>query len=79
MQALVSRDEWPIELLKITPVRTTSKQLMEDAGKRLMSFAQTMTLPFLLMWLWYQTFWISENIAFSWMMKKQWLYFLNFT
>ncbi|CAK7326363.1 unnamed protein product [Dovyalis caffra] len=46
MQALVSREAWPLELLKITAIGTTSKQLIEDTGKRLMSFAQTMNLPF---------------------------------
>ncbi|CAK7326362.1 unnamed protein product [Dovyalis caffra] len=46
MQALVSRDEWPIESLKITIVGTTSKQLMEDTGDMLLSFARTMNLPF---------------------------------
>ncbi|KAJ4833827.1 hypothetical protein Tsubulata_022429, partial [Turnera subulata] len=45
MQALVCRYE-PVELLKITAVGTTAKHLIEDTGKRLMSFAQIMNLPF---------------------------------
>jgi hypothetical protein len=45
MQALVSQEAWPLELLKITAIGTTSKQLIEDTGKRLLSFAQTMNLP----------------------------------
>lgn len=46
MQALLSQKECPLELLKITAVRTTSKQLIEDTGKRLTSFAQTTNIPF---------------------------------
>ena len=46
MQALASRYDCPIELLKISAVGTTEKQLIEETGKRLMSFAQSMNLPF---------------------------------
>ncbi|KAI4334959.1 hypothetical protein L6164_013654 [Bauhinia variegata] len=46
MQALESRHNGPVELLKITAVGTTSKHLLEDVGKRLMNFAQTMNIPF---------------------------------
>lgn len=46
MQALASRSDCPLELLKITSVGTISKHLMEDTGKRLSSFAQTMNIPF---------------------------------
>ncbi|XP_038706521.1 DELLA protein RGL1-like [Tripterygium wilfordii] len=45
MQALASRQECPLELLKITAVGTASRA-MEDVGKRLTSFAKTMKLPF---------------------------------
>ncbi|KAJ7955222.1 DELLA protein [Quillaja saponaria] len=45
MQALASRNQCPLELLKITAVGTTSVHLLEDTGKRLMSFAQTMNIP----------------------------------
>lgn len=46
MQALAVREECPLELLKITAVGTTSKSKIEDTGKRLLSFAQSMGLPF---------------------------------
>ncbi|KAA8531297.1 hypothetical protein F0562_006006 [Nyssa sinensis] len=46
MQALVARCECPVELLKITAVGTKSKPKIEETGKRLMSFAQSMNLPF---------------------------------
>lgn len=46
MQALASRQEGPIELLKITAIGTTSKHLIEDTGRRLRSFAESMNLPF---------------------------------
>ncbi|KAI4297287.1 hypothetical protein L6164_037181 [Bauhinia variegata] len=46
MKALESRHDCPVELLKITAVGTTSKHLLEDAGKRLKNFAQTMNVPF---------------------------------
>ncbi|XP_038706559.1 DELLA protein RGL1-like [Tripterygium wilfordii] len=45
MQALASRDECPLESLNLTVVGTCSSQ-MEEAGKWLMSFAETMNLPF---------------------------------
>ncbi|KAH7513464.1 hypothetical protein FEM48_Zijuj12G0202700 [Ziziphus jujuba var. spinosa] len=46
MQALTSRKECPLELLKISVVGTTCKHLNEDIGKRLLSFAQILNLPF---------------------------------
>ncbi|XP_038706477.1 DELLA protein RGL1-like [Tripterygium wilfordii] len=45
MQALASRNECPLESLSITAVGTCSTQ-MESACKWLMSFAETMNLPF---------------------------------
>ncbi|WJX23414.1 hypothetical protein P8452_12620 [Trifolium repens] len=51
MQALQSRNECPVELLKITAIVTgntdTSKLVVEDTGKRLKDFAQSMNIPFL--------------------------------
>ncbi|KAG8658901.1 hypothetical protein MANES_03G203700v8 [Manihot esculenta] len=46
MQALASQSEHPLELLKITAIGTTKKHLIEDTGKRLEGFAQTISLPF---------------------------------
>ncbi|KAF9623082.1 hypothetical protein IFM89_036479 [Coptis chinensis] len=46
MQALAARRECPIELLKITAVGTKSGQRIEETGKRLASFAESMGLPF---------------------------------
>ncbi|CAK7326361.1 unnamed protein product [Dovyalis caffra] len=47
MQALASsRNECPLELLKITAVGTNSKKHIEDTGNRLKSFAQTINIPF---------------------------------
>jgi hypothetical protein len=46
MHALASRNECPLELLKITAVGTNSKQHIEDTGNRLKSFAQTTNIPF---------------------------------
>ncbi|KAG6667990.1 hypothetical protein CIPAW_01G139300 [Carya illinoinensis] len=46
MQALATRCECPLELLKITAVGTTSKHLLMETGKRLASFAQSLNLPF---------------------------------
>ncbi|GLT81520.1 hypothetical protein SLA2020_529020 [Shorea laevis] len=43
MEALASEDEWPLEHLKITALRTTSKQ---STGMWLMCFAKSMGLPF---------------------------------
>ncbi|OVA02529.1 Transcription factor GRAS [Macleaya cordata] len=45
MQALASRHQCPIELLKITAVGT-SRQKIEETGKRLESFAEAMNFPF---------------------------------
>ncbi|XP_040990998.1 DELLA protein GAI1-like [Juglans microcarpa x Juglans regia] len=47
MQALATRFECPIELLKVTAVGTTSKQEIEKTGKRLAHFAETLNMPFL--------------------------------
>ncbi|KAH7513465.1 hypothetical protein FEM48_Zijuj12G0202800 [Ziziphus jujuba var. spinosa] len=46
MQALASRSEYPLERLKITAVVTKSKHLIENTGQTLVSFAQTMNIPF---------------------------------
>ncbi|KAG4131794.1 hypothetical protein ERO13_D09G235750v2, partial [Gossypium hirsutum] len=46
MQALVSRYECPIEILKVTTVATNGKWLIEGTGKWLLSFAQSLGLPF---------------------------------
>ncbi|EEF43078.1 scarecrow-like protein 18 [Ricinus communis] len=46
MQALVSDFDCNLELLKITAVGTTSKHLIKDTGKRLTSFAESISLPF---------------------------------
>lgn len=46
MQALAERQECPIELLKITAVGSTSKEKIEEAGKRLVSVAESLNLPF---------------------------------
>ncbi|KAJ8766400.1 hypothetical protein K2173_022459 [Erythroxylum novogranatense] len=45
MPGLVSRSE-PVEFFKITAVGTTMKPVFEDTGDRLMSFAQSIGLPF---------------------------------
>ncbi|WCJ23331.1 Protein SCARECROW [Euphorbia peplus] len=46
MQALVSESVRPLKLLKITAVGTSMKQSIEDTGKRLTSFADSIGLPF---------------------------------
>ncbi|KHN14683.1 Scarecrow-like protein 4 [Glycine soja] len=47
MQALESRHECPIELLKITAVESgTTGHIAEDTGKRLKDYAQGLNLPF---------------------------------
>ncbi|XP_059460630.1 DELLA protein RGL1-like [Corylus avellana] len=47
MQALATRQEFPAEILKITAVgTTTSRQKIEETGKRLACFAKTLNLPF---------------------------------
>jgi hypothetical protein len=46
MQALATRHECPIKLLKITAVGTSSKQKMEETGKGLAHFAEALNLPF---------------------------------
>lgn len=48
MQALASRCEQPIEMLKVTAVGngTSSRQKLEDTGKRLAQFAEALHLPF---------------------------------
>nr|QFI36153.1 DELLA RGL1-like protein [Boehmeria nivea] len=47
MQALEasSRRESPLELLKITVIGTRQEHLIEETGKRLLSFAQTLEIP----------------------------------
>ncbi|KAJ4722033.1 DELLA protein [Melia azedarach] len=46
MQALASRYDCPLELLKITAVGTMAQHLLEDTGRRLTNFANSMNLPF---------------------------------
>ncbi|KAF8041683.1 hypothetical protein BT93_A0323 [Corymbia citriodora subsp. variegata] len=46
MQALSARRECSLELLKITAIGTSSQQVIEDAGKRLETFAQMLNVPF---------------------------------
>ncbi|XP_022761269.1 DELLA protein RGL1-like [Durio zibethinus] len=46
MQALASRHECPLELLKITAVATNANDIIEGTGKWLSSFAQSVGLPF---------------------------------
>ncbi|XP_030539872.2 DELLA protein GAI-like [Rhodamnia argentea] len=46
MQALVLCYDCQIELLKITAVGTSSKNRIDETGKRLINFAQSMSLPF---------------------------------
>ncbi|MFS8004195.1 putative transcription factor GRAS family [Helianthus anomalus] len=46
MQALVSQSRCPIKHLKITAVGTTSKQIIEQTGDCLKSFAESINLPF---------------------------------
>ncbi|GMN55188.1 hypothetical protein TIFTF001_024294 [Ficus carica] len=46
MQALASRQECQIELLKITALVTNSKHAIEGTGKWLSNFASTMNVPF---------------------------------
>ncbi|XVE82257.1 hypothetical protein DITRI_Ditri15bG0133700 [Diplodiscus trichospermus] len=46
MQALASRHECPLELLKVTAVATGPKPIIEGTGERLLSFAQSLGLPF---------------------------------
>lgn len=46
MQALAARDGHPLEHLKITAIGTKSKAKIEGTGKRLISFAESVNLPF---------------------------------
>ncbi|XP_057476548.1 DELLA protein RGL2-like [Actinidia eriantha] len=46
MQALAGRSECPLKLLKITAVGTKARSTIEETGERLMSFAQSINLPF---------------------------------
>ncbi|XP_059459964.1 protein SCARECROW-like [Corylus avellana] len=46
MQALATRHGCPIELLKVTAIGISSKQRIEETGKRLARFADTLTYPF---------------------------------
>ncbi|XVE65523.1 hypothetical protein DITRI_Ditri08aG0006600 [Diplodiscus trichospermus] len=47
MQALATRHECPIELLKVTAVGTTLQNKMKETGKRLACFAEALNIPFL--------------------------------
>nr|QFI36155.1 DELLA RGL1-like protein [Boehmeria nivea] len=47
MQALASRRDYPLELLKITTIGSAdSGNFIEETGKRLSNFASTMNIPF---------------------------------
>ncbi|CAN1806557.1 DELLA protein RGL2 [Linum perenne] len=46
MQALVSREEIPVDHLKITAIGTVGKGMLEETGKRLIGFAEAMELSF---------------------------------
>lgn len=46
MQALTARNDCPTELLKITAFGTTSMSKIQETGKRLAQFAETVNLPF---------------------------------
>ncbi|PIN25479.1 hypothetical protein CDL12_01768 [Handroanthus impetiginosus] len=46
IQALVDRSKHPVEHLRITALGTKSKEIMEETGKRLMSFAESLKLSF---------------------------------
>lgn len=46
MQSLASQCGCPIELLKITAVGTAGKNIIEETGKNLENFAQSLNLPF---------------------------------
>lgn len=54
MQTLAVQQECLLELLKITAVITSSKERIEETGKRLSSFAESVNLP-------YQTWNISRK------------------
>ncbi|KAF9604584.1 hypothetical protein IFM89_008028 [Coptis chinensis] len=46
MHALAARSECPVELFKVTAIGTTSQQTIEETGRRLSGFAETINLPF---------------------------------
>ncbi|KAK3008172.1 hypothetical protein RJ639_013984 [Escallonia herrerae] len=46
MQALAVRHECPLESLNVTAIGTASRQLVEETGRRLSSFADTLSIPF---------------------------------
>ncbi|CAN1806558.1 DELLA protein RGL2 [Linum perenne] len=46
MQALVSREENPVDILKITSIGTIDKDTLEETGQRLIDFAKAMALSF---------------------------------
>ncbi|GLT28955.1 hypothetical protein SLA2020_038550 [Shorea laevis] len=46
MQALAFRNEVPLELLKVTALGTKEENLIEETGKRLACFAQSLNIPF---------------------------------
>ncbi|KAL5712160.1 hypothetical protein ACHQM5_014359 [Ranunculus cassubicifolius] len=47
MQALAVRHDCPLEMLKVTAVGTKGQHEMQETGKRLTSFAESMDIPFL--------------------------------
>ncbi|KAK7392233.1 hypothetical protein VNO78_20664 [Psophocarpus tetragonolobus] len=47
MQALAERHEYQVQLLKITAIGIQGKTKVQETGKRLVSFAESLNLPFL--------------------------------
>ncbi|KAM7501157.1 hypothetical protein LguiB_000061 [Lonicera macranthoides] len=47
MQALAERDNYRVELFRITALGTTDRRKIEGTGKRLRSFAESLKLPFI--------------------------------
>ncbi|XP_017225357.1 DELLA protein RGL1 [Daucus carota subsp. sativus] len=46
MQALVNRRQSPLDHFKVTALGTKSKEKIEETGRRLMTFAMSMNIPF---------------------------------
>lgn len=46
MQALASRDKHPVDYLKFTTVATNSRSMIDETGRHLTSFAQSLNLKF---------------------------------
>ncbi|CAN1195037.1 DELLA protein GAI1 [Linum perenne] len=46
MQALISREENPVDHLKITAIGTMGKEMLEETGERLSDFAKAMSISF---------------------------------